>query len=146
MRVVAGMPPVPMHETLMELGPCQIQHNTYGQSNYQKPMLMVQFVGDLKARQVHCCTFAHDLACCPAVLASLLPCRWPALHAFSLADKDAYIFAYYGINPNLVVGRRGETLCLGLTLHAGKLTGTRVMFTKTPQIGSLVSLTNTSEW
>ena len=39
-----------------------------------------------------------------AVLALLLPRRWPALRACSLADKDAYIFVYYGISPNLVGG------------------------------------------
>ena len=73
----------------------------------QKPMLTVRFVVDLKARGAHCCAVAHGLACCPTVLTSLLPCRWPALRACFLADQDVYTFVYYGINPNIVGGKEG---------------------------------------
>ena len=84
-------------------------------------MLTVWFVVDLKSRGARCCAVTRGLACCPTVLASLLSCCWPALRACPLADKDAYIFVYYGINPNLVGGKGGEPLGLGLTPHAGKL-------------------------
>ena len=84
-------------------------------------MLTFRFVVDLKARGARCCAVARGQACCPTVLALLLPRRWPALRACSLADKDAYIFVYYGISPNLVGGKGGEPLGLGLTPHAGKL-------------------------
>ena len=84
-------------------------------------MLTFRFVVDLKARGARCCAVAHGQACCPTVLALLLPRRWPALRACSLADKDAYVFVYYGISPNLVGGKGGEPLGLGLTPHAGKL-------------------------
>jgi hypothetical protein len=79
----------------------------------QKPMLTVRFVVDLKARGARCCAVARGQACCPTVLALLLPRRWPALRACSLADKDAYIFVYYGISPNLVGGKGGGALGSG---------------------------------
>ena len=104
-------------------------------------MLTVRFVVDLKARGARCCAVARGQACCPTVLALLLPRRWPALRACSLADKDAYIFVYYGISPNLVGGKGGEPLGLGLTPHAGKLSySIKLKFTPSSLVGCGVKL------